>query len=361
MLKLYLDSDVAAIADALDDVAHDFAGKTFLLAGGQGFLGRYFQAVIDYLNRHRFQQPCKLIVLDNLITTGKAGEDMPSAAQCVFLRHDISEPLEIDEPLDFIVNAAGIASPYYYRAYPLETLDASIHGTRNLLDLAVATGARFAFFSSSEIYGDPDPKHVPTPESYRGNVASMGPRACYDEGKRLGETLCYIFHGKYGVAINTIRPFNIFGPGMQEADYRVLPNFASNIRAGRPLKIYGTGKQTRTFCYITDAINGFLRVIARGVPGEAYNIGNPRPEIGIVDLVERIEKVLGRPIEKELVEYPDSYPADEPNRRCPDIRKARLQLGYAPEVDLDEGLRRFFSWTEKAYTGPNLNAPGVRA
>ena len=268
-----------------------------------------------------------------------------------FIEGDVTVPLEIDEPLDFVVNADGIPSPYYYRAFPLETMDASIKGTRNLLELSDAKGARFTFFSSSEIYGDSDPKHVPTPESYRGNVASMGPRACYDESKRVGETLCYIFHGKHGVPTNIIRPFNVYGPGMAEADYRVLPNFASEIKGGRALKVYGTGNQTRTYCYASDAINGFLRVIARGVPGEAYNVGNPEPEIGVLELVDRIRSALAIDVPCDVVEYPDSYPADEPMRRCPDIRKAKLQLNYEPTLGLDDGLRKFFGWTDQVYTG----------
>jgi UDP-glucuronate decarboxylase len=182
-------------------------------------------------------------------------------------------------------------------------------------------------------------------------VSCQGPRTCYDESKRVGETLCYIFHNMHGTATNTIRPFNVFGPGMQEADYRVLPNFGSLIKANRPLTVYGSGDQTRTFCYITDAMVGFLRVILKGVPGEAYNIGNPKPEISMLGLIERIEAVLGRKLTYNVIEYPDSYPADEPLRRCPDIRKARLQLDYQPFVDLDEGLRRFLSWSDTVYTG----------
>jgi UDP-glucuronate decarboxylase len=224
-------------------------------------------------------------------------------------------------------------------------------GTKNLLELARRNNARFTFFSSSEIYGDPDSKHVPTPESYRGNVSCAGPRACYDESKRLGETLCHIYHEKYGVATNTIRPFNVFGPGMQETDYRVLPNFANRIKAGLPLKVYGSGSQTRTFCYITDAMVGFLLTIAKGVPGEAYNIGNPKPEISMLDLVRRIERILKGKLTYDVVEYPDSYPADEPQRRCPDIRKARVHLKFEPQVDLDDGLGRFFGWADQVYTG----------
>ena len=138
-----------------------------------------------------------------------------------------------------------------------------------------------------------------------------------------------------------------------EADYRVLPNFASRIKAGHPLNIYGDGRQTRTDCYISDAITGFLRILAQGVPGETYNIGCPSPEISVNDLARHIESVLGRDVGGNRIEYPDSYPADEPQRRCPDIRKAQLQLGYQPRVPLEEGLRRFLTWTEENYAGLN--------
>ena len=209
----------------------------------------------------------------------------------------------------------------------------------------------FLFFSSSEIYGDPDSKNIPTKESYRGNVSCTGPRACYDESKRVGETLCHIFHNIRGVHTNTIRPFNVFGPGMQETDYRVLPNFTSRIKANIPLQIYGTGNQTRTFCYVTDAMEGFIRVILSGISGEAYNIGNPNPEISVIELIKKIESILGKKVNYNIVDYPDSYPADEPNRRCPDIRKAKIQIKYEPKIDIDEGLTRFINWSEKVYKG----------
>jgi UDP-glucuronate decarboxylase len=138
---------------------------------------------------------------------------------------------------------------------------------------------------------------------------------------------------------------------MQEIDYRVLPNFASRIKAGKPLNLYGTGVQTRTFCYIADALVGFLLTILKGVPGEVYNIGNPTPEVSMQDLVKTIEEVLGRPVPYTVIEYPDSYPADEPMRRCPDIRKARLQLKYEPRVTLPDGLKRFLGWTDQVFTG----------
>ncbi len=346
-----LSSDIREIADALGDKAKMFAGKTVMLTGGRGFLGRYFTEVFVHLNERILKKPARLVVLDNLITAGPEGAEADDRPNVTFIKHDVIEPLNWNDGLDFVVHAAGIASPFYYRAYPLQTLEVATTGTRNMLALAHRHGARFAFFSSSEIYGDPDPKHVPTPESYRGNVASQGPRACYDESKRVGETLCYVFHESKGLFTNTIRPFNVYGPGMQETDYRVMPNFASLIKAGRPLHVYGSGSQTRTFCYVTDAMNGFLRVITDGVPGEVYNIGNPTPEISMLDLVKTMEKALGRKLDYRLADYPDSYPADEPQRRCPDVTKARRQIGFAPQVSLEEGLRRFLGWTDTVYTG----------
>ena len=351
MKTSHIKSDIKEIANNLGNEVIGLSGKTVMITGGQGFLGRYFTEVFDYLNKNLLDKSCNLIVLDNLITSGKLGAKFRDRSNIQFVKHDIIKPLEWDTKLDFVVHAAGIASPYYYRAHPLKTLEVATIGTKNMLNLANKYGARFTFFSSSEIYGDPDPKHIPIQESYRGNVSVAGPRACYDESKRLGETLCYVYHNMYGTSTNTIRPFNVFGPGMQESDYRALPNFASKIKAGKPLSIYSSGNQTRTFCYITDAITGFILVMLKGVPGEAYNIGIPDPEISMLDLVKRMEKVISHRIDYKTIEYPDSYPADEPLRRCPDIRKASLQLNYKPKVNLDEGLRRFLNWTDQEYSG----------
>jgi UDP-glucuronate decarboxylase len=346
----YLESDVEEICKRIKDDAAGFSGKTVLMTGGGGFVGRYLIRVFEHLSQHVLDAPCRLLVLDNMVSAGR-GATTPDVKHGRFIKHDVIQPFDCEEPVDFILHMAGIPSPFYYRAYPLETLEVAISGTKNMLKIARAQRAKLLFFSSSEIYGDPDPKHVPTQESYRGSVACQGPRACYDESKRVGETLCYIYHDKFGTNTNTVRPFNVYGPGMQESDYRVLPNFASRIKGGRPLNVYGSGNQTRTFCYITDAVLGFLLILLKGVPGEAYNIGTPTPEISMVDLATRIGSVLGRDVRYNIIEYPDSYPADEPNRRCPDIKKARLQLGYDPNVDLDDGLRRFLGWADGVYTG----------
>ncbi len=351
MTSFLLNEDIQEIVDNLSDISHKFSGKRILLTGGRGFLGRYFMEIFNQINKRVLADKMDVIVLDNLITAGKEGSEIPKYKNIEFINHDVINKFRYEGKIDYIIHAAGIASPYYYRAYPLETLKVAIDGTENMLELAELNSAKLIFFSSSEIYGDPDIKNIPTKESYKGNVSCTGPRACYDESKRVGETLCNIFHNLKGVHTNTIRPFNVFGPGMQETDYRVLPNFTSRIKSNTPLQIYGTGNQTRTFCYVTDAMEGFLRVVLSGVPGESYNIGNPNPEISVIELIKKMEIILNKKVNYNVVDYPDSYPADEPNRRCPDILKAKIQLKYEPKVDIDEGLRRFIFWSDKVYEG----------
>jgi UDP-glucuronate decarboxylase len=349
-----LQTDINLIVSRLGSKLKAFSGKRTLVTGGRGFLGRYFSSIFASYNEQlklEGMEPCELVILDNFITSGSGGSKLPKIPNMAFVEHDVIKPFYPERPVDFIIHAAGIASPFYYRKYPLETLEVATTGLKNVLELARKNpNSKLIFFSSSEIYGDPSTDHIPTTEDYRGNVSCLGPRACYDESKRLGETLVRIYHEQFGVHACSVRPFNVFGPGMQKTDYRVLPNFGVKILNGDPVQIYGTGDQTRTFCYITDAMCGFLQVLLDGHPGESYNIGNPSPEISMIDFAARIGKVLNREVKFEIINYPSSYPGDEPNRRCPDITKARNHLGFEPVIDLDYGLKSFFGWAEKAYT-----------
>jgi UDP-glucuronate decarboxylase len=342
------------VAKRLGEDARKFEGKSVLITGANGFLGQYFLETFIYLNKSVFKTPCDIVAADSHITNTTTNDSI-GALPYRFLLQDVSKPFPVEEKPDYILHAAGIASPMYYRRFPLETIDVATLGTRNMLDLARKSKCQgLVYFSSSEIYGDPDPAHVPTSEDYNGNVSSIGPRACYDESKRLGETLCSVYHKQFGTRVMIVRPFNVYGPGMKEADYRVLPNFANSIKAGKALTVYGTGLQTRTFCFVEDAILGFLQVLLSGKSGEPYNIGNPSPEISMRELVELITKISSRPVKSEFMDYPESYPAGEPMRRCPDITKATADVGFKPAVDLEQGLRAFLDWTEDFYTGMDL-------
>jgi len=337
-----------SIANTLSSEVDALAGNHLLLTGATGFLGSHISNFLEFLNNNVLSTPCHVTLMDNFISSDKATATADSFS---LLQHNVCEPFPIfDKPVDFIMHAAGIASPAIYMNHPLEALDVSIIGTRNVLDCAKQFGSKVLFFSSSEIYGDPDPQFVPTPETYRGNVSTMGSRACYDEGKRVGETLCHLYHTYFGVHATIVRPFNVFGPGLRETDRRVMPNFASQIKAGLPLTVYGTGLQTRTYCFIDDAVSGFFLALLRGKSGNAYNIGNPNPEINIKDLIALMEEVLGRKIPLNLVAHPADYPNDEPMRRCPDISKARTEINYHPTISLKSGIERFLQWTQANYS-----------
>ncbi len=345
-----LESDILEVADRLQSELPSLDGKHVLITGGGGFLGRYFSDVVHFANTRLFKSPCEITILDNLITSANSSWSK-GRPNLKFVQHDITLPYEFASPFDFIIHAAGIASPYYYRKYPLKTLEVATTGTRLMLDLARTSNAQFLYFSSSEIYGDPTLDAIPTNEEYNGNISCLGPRACYDEGKRLGETLCRVFFEEFASKVKIVRPFNVYGPGMKERDYRVLPNFASAAVGRRPLQVYGNGDQTRTFCYVTDAITGFIKALIRGRDGEAYNIGNPSPEISMVDLARQIQQLWKSPLEVKITPYPDSYIAKEPRRRCPDLSKAAADLDYHPQVSLEKGLLRFLEWTRHNYTG----------
>lgn len=352
-----MQDDIVETIDGLGPDAQRFEGKTILISGGAGFLGRHFVSLFRRLNQDVLAKPCKVISVDNYITgeqlaLHEGGRHDPNV---VDVWADVSYPLPIREDLHFILHAAGVASPVYYLKYPLETIESAVQGTKNLLELARRNKdlEGFLFFSSSEIYGDPDPKAVPTPETYHGYVSSVGPRACYDESKRLGETIATVYQQRYNVPVAIVRPFNVFGPGMKHNDRRVIPMFTYEALNRRPLPVHGDGSQTRTFCYISDAICGFTKILLRGQPGEAYNIGNASSEIAMRDLAAMFGELIPDASFK-CISYPNTYPAGEPQRRCPDLSKAKQQLNYSSRIELRDGLSRFIDWarSQATYHGP---------
>jgi UDP-glucuronate decarboxylase len=250
---------------------------------------------------------------------------------------------------NFIIHMASIASPHFYRTYPIETLDANIWGLRRLLDFYREQNIKgFLFFSSSEVYGNPDAAFVPTTEDYYGCVSITGPRACYDESKRFGETMCMLFAQQYAMPVGVARPFNNYGPGMRLQDKRVPADFALAVYEGRDIEILSDGSPTRTFCYIADAVTGYLKVLLHGTY-DYFNIGIETPEITIHTLAEIYaragQEVLGY---KGKVHYAVSndrhYLTDNPQRRCPNIAKAQSVLGYKPAISVEEGVSRFLQF-----------------
>lgn len=343
-------SDIDTIIKGVGIPLLDLEGKKLLITGACGFLGSWFIAVIQELNNNHFKSPCRVTAIDSFIATDKKNHivNIDNLAT-EFIREDISNRGLIDamRPLsfDYIIHAAGIASPVYYRKFPIETIDGMVLGLRWLLEYAVEYPVKsFLYFSSSEMYGNPHPDQVPTKEEYYGNVSCIGPRSCYDEAKRLGETYCHFFHRIHGTPVKWVRPFNVYGPGMRIADDRVAPKFIFSALQGKPLTVHVPGVQTRTLCYITDAMIGFFKTLLIGRNGEVYNIGTSNEEITMLELAQKIQSQFGGSPEIQKIEMPTEYPQDQAQRRCPDISKASKELNYHPKVDLDEGLKRMTQW-----------------
>jgi UDP-glucuronate decarboxylase len=350
-----LREDLAAVYESLSTAERaKLQGATILLTGPGGFLGYFFMHFFaEYAPQLNLR---RVVALENFLTGPRAWLEELAAEHpgLIELREfdvitdDVAAVPGADEA-DLVIHLASIASPTFYRRYPLETVDANVTGLRRLLDYYAGRPLRgFLFFSSSEIYGDPLPQFIPTPEDYRGNVATIGPRACYDEAKRFGETLCYLFAEKYGMPIGIARPFNNYGPGMGLGDQRLPADFARAVVEGRDLEILSDGSPTRTFCYISDAISGYLKVLLHGQFG-VFNIGQDQPELSVRQYAELFEQagreVFGYQGRITFQTSPDRhYLTDNPNRRCPDLSRARRELGYAPRVDVATGVRRYLQF-----------------
>lgn len=353
-----IQSDLQAIRETIADELNTMAGSSLLIIGGAGFLGYYLvQTIVDHNRVCAPDKQIPLTVYDNFIRGVPDWlEDLGKEGTLTLQKHDVIAPLPEDMPaFDYIIHAASIASPMYYRKYPIATMDANVNGLRRVLDYALERKDNgnalkgLLYYSTSEIYGDPTPEDIPTPETYRGNVSCTGPRACYDESKRYGETLCVNFAQQHGIHVTIARPFNNYGPGLKITDKRVLPDFVRDTLNGRDIVMLSDGSPTRTFCYITDAIAGYYKVLVKGRPGESYNIGTETPEISMRELSDRVVANAA-----ELWDYTGKvvfeksedaeYLTDNPNRRCPIIAKAREELGYEPKVGVEEGLKRAMIW-----------------
>lgn len=300
--------------------------KKILVTGGAGFLG-------SHLCERLISEGNEVICVDNYFTGQRANvAHLMNDPNFELIRHDVTFPLYIEA--DEIYNLACPASPVHYQHDPVQTTKTSVHGAINMLGLAKRLRAKLFQASTSEVYGDPT-QH-PQVEEYWGNVNPIGPRSCYDEGKRCAETLCFDYHRQHDLQIKVVRIFNTYGPRMHPNDGRVVSNFIVQALEGQPITIYGDGQQTRSFCYVDDLIEGFVRLMNtdKDVTGP-INIGNPG-EFTILELANKVIELTGS--KSELIREP--LPENDPMRRQPDITKAREVLGWAPTVDLEAGLKK---------------------
>jgi UDP-glucuronate decarboxylase len=297
--------------------------KRILVTGGAGFLG-------SHLCEKLLGMGHEVVCLDNFFTSARRNiEHLLGDNRFELLRHDVTDPITIE--VDEIYHLACPASPVHYQRNPVRTIRTAVHGTLNMLEMAREVHARILIASTSEVYGDP--QEHPQRETYWGHVNPVGPRACYDEGKRCAESLSTSYAQQYDVATRVARIFNTYGPRMHENDGRVVSNFVLQALRGEPITIYGEGQQTRSFCYVSDLLDGFVRLLALENDPGPVNLGNPS-ERTIKDLAELALKLTGSRSELRH----EGLPVDDPTRRCPDITKARTLLDWQPKVSMEEGL-----------------------
>jgi len=323
--------DSEKIIDSLERSV--FEGKRALVTGGAGFIGSWVcQVLVDF--------DAEIACLDNLSTGKQLNiEHLLDRRNFKFVDGDVSS-FHDSSKFDYILHLASRASPVEYQQHPIETLRANSVGSYNILELARKHDAKILFSSTSEVYGDAEV--VPTPETYWGNVNPVGVRSCYDEGKRFGEALFMAYDRQYGLDVRIARIFNSYGPRLRaEGTYgRAVSRFVTQALSSQPLTVYGDGRQTRSFCYITDTVAGLLLLLtAERARGEIVNMGNP-VEMSILELAETVKRLAGSTSSLTF----HSLPSDDPKRRCPDITKAQRLLGWKPKITVEQGLTRTIGW-----------------
>jgi UDP-glucuronate decarboxylase len=336
MMDSIIQADIQKIKSTVN--VEYFAGKNVLVTGGAGFIGSWLSDVLIDLG-------AKVTVVDNL-STGRVKniEHLTSNKRFQLIENDVCL-FESSEKFDVIFHMAAHASPDEYMLHPIETLQTSASGTYLVAELARKNDATLLFASTSEVYGDAE--IVPTPESYWGKVNPIGPRSCYDEGKRFAEALLMAYFKQYGLEVRVPRIFNSYGPRLREDGFygRAMSRFIMQALTGKPITVYGDGKQTRSFCYISDTVTGLMLLASNcKAKGEVVNVGNTQ-EVTILELAEKIKEATG--CKSQIEFYP--LPKDDPKRRCPNLSKLQELTGWKPNVRFEDGLKKTVNWFSKTY------------
>ena len=349
MINPIIKKDIENIVKRLGNDINKLSGKGILVTGASGLIGSYLVETVAYVNSEKIlSKPCKIIGLQrSIITKDSRLGYLFGRGNMKFISHNVATPYEPLEEIDYIIHSAGMSAPAFFIADPLGTIDVNVNGIRWILEYSKKNNVEsILYMSSGEIYGNPTPENIPTPETYNGNVSTLGPRSSYTSSKRLAETLCFVYFEKYKVPVKIARPFIVYGPGLGTSDRRVMADFIRSGLEGKPIEMLSEGKDTRSYCYVADATVAFFQLLFSSKNGEVFNIASDLEEVSIKDLAGLVHKICSINEPVKVLKKDVKFIKGAPNRVMPDISKLKKAFGFKPEVDIEEGLRRTIEWNK---------------
>lgn len=350
MINPIIKNDIENIIKRLGNDVNKLSGKRILVTGASGLIGSYLVETIAYLNSEKIlSTPCKVTGSQKSVIAKKNRLGyLLDRKDIQFVSRDAALPYSPSFKIDYIIHSAGDSAPAFFLADPLGTIDVNVNGIRWILEYAKKNNTESVLYmSSGEIYGNPTPENIPTPETYNGNVSTLGSRSPYTSSKRLAETLCFVYFEKYGVPVKIARPFVVYGPGLSIYDKRVMAEFIRSGLQGKPIEMLNEGLDTRSYCYISDATVAFFKLLLSSRNGEAFNVASDLEEVSIKDLAELVHKICQIHEPVKVKSQDAKFIKDAPNRVFPDISKLKKTFKFfVPEVGIEEGLRKTIEWNK---------------